>query len=231
MQLEFLCFIGLMALTHATDKYEFSAGTNTLKAAAERGSKLAKEIMKFGSGLIDKQYTHYKDKQIECIANDVNNTVEFKLKEESAEVYEKAVRFLTELLKQNFPEEYKIKFNSKVKNYIDTDLKNSKTNNFFANAATYPEVYTALKEYARTAFNAYSYYCDASDEEAVSCGGYAAMALAFANPQLNSDIALEFLENSDFEHSITARYFVSDFLVVCLAEDKPEVEKYLEEFQ
>ena len=229
-QVDLACFIGLKGMTNATDKYEYEAGTETLKSAAKKGSKLAKDIMKFGNGTIDKAYTYYKDKTLECIANDVTKTVEIKLKDESSEIYDVAVKFLTELLKQGFPTEYEIKCNTKVKNFIDTDLKKSKTNNFFANAATYPEVYDTLKEYARTAFDAYSWYSDASDEQAVSCGGYAAMALALADPVKNFDIGIEFLDNSDFEHAITARYFLQDFSEVCSGENKEKIEEYSEEF-
>ena len=230
VQMDLICFIGLKAMTYATDKYEYQAGTGILQSTSEKGSKLAKDIMKFGSGMIDKKYTYYKDKTLECIANDVAKSVEIKLKEENSGIYDSALKFLTELLKQGFSKEYQIKCNTKIKKFINTDLKKSKTNNFFANAASYPEVYGTLKEYARTAFDPDSWYSDASDEQAVSCGGYAAMALAFADPLKNYDIAIEFLDNSDFEHAITARYFVEDFADVCTGENKKEIEKYLEEF-
>lgn len=229
-ELELACKLCILILQNGTNKYEKDSGRAYLKSAAELGYKQAKDIMKFGTGQIPMEIVQYKDKLINCAANDIDKIVDIKIKEESAEAYVTAVRYLTRLLQNGFPGEYAIKCNTKVKNYIDTDLKSTKTNNFFANAAQYPEAYDALKEYFCEAFDAYNYYSDASDEEAVTCGGYAAMALSFADPEKNFDIGLEFLEHSDFEHAITSRYFADDFASVLKGEKKKQILKYLEEF-
>lgn len=105
--------------------------------------------------------------------------------------------------------------------FVDTEI--------IANAAAYPENYAVLKEYARQAFDDYNFYSDATDEEAVTCGGYAAMALSLADPVENFDIGLEFLQHSDFEHAITSHYFVQDFAKLCTGENLKKVEKYLKE--
>ena len=115
---------------------KFAADT-LKKLATDKKYQKAKNLLKFGSGKIDRQYTYQKDNKLECIANDIMQTVEFKLKEESAEVYGACVKFLIQALEHNFPGDYQIKFNSKVKNFIPVGLKKTKTNNFFANASKY----------------------------------------------------------------------------------------------
>ncbi len=229
-ELDLTCRLCIMILQNGTNKYEKDYGRTYLEKAADLGYKEAKNIKKFGTGQIPLDITQYKDKLVTCTANDIDKVVDIKLKEESAEAYIAAVTFITRLLQNGFPGEYKIKCNSKVKNYIPTELKETKTNNFFANAAGYPAAYAALKEYAREAFDDYNYYSDADDEEAVTCGGYAAMALAFADPTTNFDIGMEFISHSDFEHAITSRYFVEDFASVCKGDNKKEVLKYTKEF-
>jgi len=227
---EFACELCILILQHGEDKYEKASGADYLNRAAEMGYKKAKDILKFGTGQISQDIVQYKDELINCLANDIEKVVNIKIKEESAAVYRAVVEYLTRLLENGFPGDYNMKFNSKVKNYIPTELRKTKMNNFFANAAGYPEVYEALKEYARTAFDSYNYYSDAEDEEAVTCGGYAAMALALADPKGNLDIGLEFLAESDFEHAITSRYFVEDFIELLDDKGKKKVQKYLKEF-
>ena len=229
-ELEVASGLCVLLLQYGENKYEKDFGARCLKAVAELGYKKAKNILKFGTGQIPQDIVQYKDKLVSCLANDIEKVVDIKIKEESAAVYRAVVEYLTRLLKNGFPGDYNMKFNSKVKNYIPTELRKTKMNNFFANVARYPEVHEALKEYARTAFDSYNYYSDAEDEEAVTCGGYAAMALALADPKENSDIGLEFLAESDFEHAITSLNFAEDFVELLDDKDKKTVQKYLDDF-
>jgi len=150
-ELEVASGLCVLLLQYGENKYEKDFGARCLKAVAELGYRKAKDILKFGTGQIPQEIVQYKDKLVSCIANDIEKVVDIKIKEESAAVYRAVVEYLTRLLKNGFPGDYNIKFNSKVKNYIPTELRKTKMNNFFANAAEYPKVHEALKEYARTA--------------------------------------------------------------------------------
>ena len=211
-QLDLCCYEGMMMLMHGTDKYERGYGRDALKGAAGLGSLKAKEIIKYGTGTIPRDYTEYKDKLVTCTANDIDKTVDFKIKEESEEAYRAMVQFLIALMQQKFPEEYTIKFNSKVKEFLPIpDLKKTKASQFWNNCAKYPALFPLMKDYVRTVMNPYNYYSDASDEEAVPVGGYAVFALGLADAS-NTDIVKEFMDQNDSEHSISPSWFVGEYI-------------------
>ena len=225
-QIDLLYYAGMTTLTltgtkgfagHYIGRY-FCAEYNRvarelLQKAAGRGHTKAKDVLKFGTGRIDKQYLYYKDDNVECSANDLSMTISFKLQDETVEAYETMLNFLIGVLKQGFPVGFKINFNSKLKNYIPIrKLKKSQTNQFFQNCAAYPSLYPQMKQYIHLAMNRSIYYADAEDEQAVNSGGYAAFALGMANADSNLDIVEEFIADTDFEHALTSLDFVWAFI-------------------
>lgn len=213
-QLDFLCWIGLQIIRYADDSNMRNNGENILNEISKKGFKKAKEYLKFGTGKIDKKHTHLKTGKFEGIANDIRRIIEFKVKEEDAESYGGMLDFILNLIKQGFPADYSIKINSKLKNYIPVGgiNKKSKTNLFFGNAATFPDLWSRMAEYVRTTFDEFTYYSDASDEQAVTVGGYAVYALGTADMEANKEIVNEFLNRVDDEHDVTARYFVAEYM-------------------
>ena len=213
-QLDFLCWIGLQVIRYADDSNMRNNGESILNKISQKGFTKAKDYLKFGTGEIDKEYTHLKTKKFEAIANDIKRIIEFKVKVEDAESYGEMLDFIMNLLRQGFPSDYQIKINSKLKNYIPVSElnKKSKTNLFFGNAATFPELWDKMAEYVRMIFDEFTYYSDASDEEAVTVGGYAVYALGAADLKANKGIVDEFLSQVDFEHDVTARCFVEEYM-------------------
>ena len=213
-QLDFLCWIGLQIIRYADDSHMRNNGEDVLNRVSKKGFKKAKDYLKFGSGEIEKEHTHLKTNKFEAIANNIKRIIEFKVKEEDAESYGGMLDFILNLLKQGFPADYRIKINSKLKHYIPVSgiNKKSKTNLFFGNTATFPELWDKMAEYARTTFDEFTYYSDASDEEAVTVGGYAVYALGTTDLKANRKIVDEFLEQVDFEHDVTAQTFLEEYM-------------------
>lgn len=210
--LELCSFLGMQMLLYGTDKYERDYGRSALKGAGELGYKKAKEILKFGTGTLPMEVVQYKNKQVTCIANDIDKVVDFKIKEESEEAYKAMLEFLVKLMQEDFPNEYSIKFNSKVKEFLPIPgLKNTKASQFWNNCAQYPALFPLMKEYVRTVMTPFDYYSDASDEQSVPVGGYATFALGLADAA-NSDIVEEFMAQNDDEHSITPSYFIGAYI-------------------
>ena len=185
------------------------------------GYKKAKELIKFGSGKIDRKHTYFKDKTIECVANDVTKVINLKIKEETGEVYQTLMSFILNAIKNGFPYDYTIKINSKQKNYLPFSLPKSKTHLFFANCAQYSEIHSLMAEYIRKVSSSFKYYGDAEDDEAVECGGYAAFALANCGRE-HIEAVVHFIQNSDLEHAITTRYFLEEYDGEC----SDELEEY-----
>jgi len=212
---QLLCF-ACLAIFKAGSKaysYQLNAAKEALKAISKQGYAKAKSIMKYGTGEIADQYMEYADSNVTCIANDVSKTVDFKIKNETPEAYLAMITFLTELMKQKFPKGYSIKFNSKEKKHLPVKgLKNSKTNNFFTNCATYPATYAVMKEYVKAVVAGSNYYSDTDEiDQQLLTGGYAAFALGLAD-QSNFDIVSLYMKNNDVEHCIAPDYFVSAFI-------------------
>ena len=221
-ELDFLCWIALQIIRNADDSDMRDNGESILNLVSQKGFGKAKDYLKFGTGEIGKEYTHLKTAKFEAVANDIKRIIDFKVKVEDAESYGAMLDFIMKLLKQGFPTDYQIKINSKLKNYIPVSglNKKSKTNLFFGNAATFPELWDKMMEYARNIFDEYTYYSDSTDEEAVTVGGYAVYALGTADLKANAEFVNEFLEKVDFEHDLTARSFVDEYM------DKKTAQKY-----
>lgn len=211
-ELALACWLSMMMLIHGTDKYEKQYGRDYLKKAGELGYKEAKNILKFGTGQISAEIVQYKDKYVTCLGNDIDKIIDLKIKEECEEAYRAMIEFIIRLIKAGFPNEYSIKFNSKVKEFLPIpDLKKTKTNIFWNNCAKYPALYPLMKEYVNTIMDSYDYYGDADSEEAVPVGGYAVFALGLADIS-NGDIVQKFMEQNDSEHSISPSWFVGEYI-------------------
>lgn len=211
-ELALACWLCMMMLIHGTDKYERQYGRDYLKTAGELGYKESKNILKFGTGQIPADTVQFKNKYVTCLGNDIDKVIDLKIKEECEEAYKSMVEFIIKLIKAGFPNEYSIKFNSKVKEFLPIpDLKKTKANTFWNNCAKYPALYPLMKEYAHTIMDSYDYYSDADCEQAVPVGGYAVFALGLADIS-NSDIVQEFMEQNDSEHSISPSWFVGEYI-------------------
>lgn len=211
-ELALACWLSMMILIHGTDKYEVQYGRDYLKKAGELGYGEAKNILKFGTGQIPADTVQFKNKYVNCLGNDIDKVIDLKIKEECEEAYKSMIEFIIKLIKAGFPNEYTIKFNSKIKEFLPIpDLKKTKANNFWNNCAKYPALYPLMKEYARTIMDSYDYYSDADCEEAVPVGGYAVFALGLADIS-NGDIVQEFMEQNDSEHSISPSWFVGEYI-------------------
>ncbi|MDR2209206.1 MAG: DUF6138 family protein [Azoarcus sp.] len=203
------CRLCMDVMLHA-DEYRKDDAREALEAIAQRGSKEAKNILKFGSGLIAPEIVQYKDNLVSCNANDVTKIIDLKLKEESEGAYNVMLDYIIRLMNADFPRDYSIKLNSKEKNFIPKLLK-TKTQLFWNNCANYPALWSKMKEYVTMVIGKDRYYSDASDEAAVLSGGYATFALGMASAD-NCDIMKIFMEQNDSEHSLSPDVFIFAYL-------------------
>lgn len=210
----------------------YELANKCMAAAIAQGYDTGEGILDSSEKMTPEEILEEGKKWVSWDVNHERNIVRFEIKEENANAYIAMLTFIDELFKKDFSREYRIEFDSKVKNFIPTELNHTDTNNFFANAAQYPEVHNTLKEYAKTAFkryvSTYEYYTDAGGEASVPYGGYAAMALAFADPKENFVIAEELIANADLDHAISVHTFIKDFTKVCKGANKKKMESHLE---
>lgn len=213
-------------------KYDYEKVHKAMMQAAESGQVDAGEMLGIRAKRTPEEILKEAEQYVTCKADRDSAVVTFVIKEENAKAYIAMLTYLTELLKNDFPPMYKIEFNSAVQNYIPTELEKTQTNNFFTNAATYSEAHSALEDYTLATYSySYKYYGDSDGETAVPLGGYAAMALAFADPVAYYEIAEWLISNSDLDHAISVRSFIKDYAKICKGANKKKINKYVNSWE
>ncbi|WP_342427371.1 DUF6138 family protein [Paenibacillus sp. FSL L8-0158] len=147
-----------------------------LEIAAQLGSDQAAQWLKSGSGSIPALYT---SERVTCQANDILQTLEVQIRSEEEESYREVLVYLCDILKKGFTKEYRMKFKSKVKNYLPVPkLAKSTLHRFFANALEYPALHPLLAEYAEVVMEEFKWYNDVEPgEKSAMPGTYAVMGL------------------------------------------------------
>lgn len=209
--IDLLIYASILILKYEPN-YARSTGLDYLNYASGLGFSKAKEILKTGSGLFAKEDIVYKDKDVECLANDVFATFTGKIKEEQPESYARALDFIINLLQKGFPASYAVKFSAKTKNFLPVkELGKSKTQQFFANALQYPELWDQLEAYARVAMKEFEWYEDAEEEQCAMPGTYAVFGLALADRKYFS-LFSDYLDVVDEEHQSVQEDFLKSFV-------------------
>ncbi|WP_150271277.1 DUF6138 family protein [Paenibacillus tepidiphilus] len=191
--------------------YSRSAGLTFLNCATQLGSAEAERLTKQGSGALPEETTWLRGELADCSANDVFAEVSIHMKQESAEGYAQALRFLIGLLKLGFPKSYQIKLKSAVKQWLPVKgLAKSGTHRFFANALEYPEVHPLLEEYAMAAMETFEWYTDTEGEKSCMPGSYAVFGLGLTG-LLYFPLVRQYMEKVDAEHQLVQDRFTSAF--------------------
>jgi hypothetical protein len=188
------------------DEYVKEDARSAFKMIAKRGSAEAKNILKFGAGLIAPEIMQYQDDLVTCSASDVTKVIAFNLKEETEAAYRAMLEYILRLIGAGFPRGYRIKFNSEKINYLPTQPR-TKTQLFWNNCARYPDLWPKMKEDVLTVIGAgggeNDCYSDVSEDgETVPVGQYATFALSVANANI-CDIVKASMAQKDAEYSLS----------------------------
>lgn len=183
-------------------------------ASKDLGSETARNYLNVGSGLFEKEAIHYKDRELECKANDVFSSISIKIKNESVENYSKALDFIINLLQLGFPVSYFIKFSSKSeKEFLPIKgIAKSATHRFFNNCLQYSELHQKMEQYAHLAMVEFELYGDVAEGEK-SClpGSYAVFGLGLTSEK-HFPLVQKYFEILDDEHQMAHKYFISNLV-------------------
>lgn len=231
---ELVLYAAIMILRYEPS-YSKSRALEYLDIAKQLGYPRALSIMEEGSGAFEKAQINLKNESVECVANDVFSTITVRIRQESAEAYEQALRFITRLLTLGFPKSYKIVLKSSVRQYLPIKgLAKSDTHRFFANALQYESNYPLLEDYARTAIEEFEWYADSEGEKCCMPGSYAVFGLGLTEAGY-FPLVKDYMESVDDEHQSVQDAFIRAFFdkhsvtahAGCLSEPgdrKPKVE-------
>lgn len=204
LQFDLCCYFGKRIMEHpAADGNQKEWGKGILESAVNAGSKKAKQLMKQGSGKIDKKYLTYKDSNIQCTANDMEGEISIKFKHTNQEAFRAAVTFIMALLRQDFPKRYQINIKPA------SEVYSTGTEQFWSMCGQYSELHPVMRDYVMEFICDGAYYADSEGEMPV--GGYATHLLALADIG-NSDIVEIFMGSGDSEHYLFLDELAEDYI-------------------
>lgn len=211
-QIDLYIYKALFQIKYGTYSYDTKFACEDLKNAMNNYSSLkAKQYLEKGSGSLADELIYYKDKDLECKANDVLSIVDIKIKNEIAISYEKALDFIITLLNNGFPHSYAIKFSSKSeKVFLDIKgLAKSSTHRFFRKILDFPELHDKLEVYAKTAMKEFEWYQDVEEgEKSLLPGSYAVFALGLYDEKY-FPLIKEYYSKLDDEHQLAHQNFIT----------------------
>ncbi|MDY0988421.1 DUF6138 family protein [Flavobacterium sp. CFBP9031] len=214
VQKELLSFICYIAVSHI--KYGPSYATVTVNeyfdVVTELGSDEVAQLKKNGTGKLPKELTEFKDKDLTAKANDVFATINIKLITETEESYRKALHFVNNLLKTDFPKSYEIAFSSKNKELLAIKgLPKCGQNYLFAGAVQYSNLHKDILEYINLAKKEYEWYNNLEDENCAMPSTFAVFALGLQKEKY-FDTLIEYYKTVDGEHQSLQVKFTPVFL-------------------
>ncbi|MBJ2126092.1 DUF6138 family protein [Flavobacterium sp. IB48] len=213
-QKELLSFICYIAVSHI--KYGPSYATVTANeyfdVVTELGSDEVEQLKKYGTGKLSKELTEYKDKDFVGKANDVFAKISLKLITETEESYEKALNFVNNLLKSDFPKSFEISFSSKTKELLPVKgLPKCGQNYFFAGAVEYPNLHKSILEYIALTKKKYEWYTNLEAENCAMPSTFAVFALGLQDEKY-FDTLIDYYQTIDGEHQSIQQKFTPVFL-------------------
>ena len=214
-QIDLYIYSALLKIKYRTYSFDVKNACNDLENAMNNySSQKAKQYLEKGSGTLADELIYYKDKDLECKANDILSTVDIKIKNEVVSSYEKALDFIITLLNNGFPHSYAIKFSSKSeKIFLDIKgLAKSSTHRFFRRILDFPELYDKLEVYAKTAMKEFEWYQDVEEgEKSLLPGSYAVFGLVLCDEKY-FPLVEEYSSKVDFGHQLAYQYFIKAFI-------------------
>ena len=211
-QIDLYIYSALLKIKYRTYSFDVKNACDDLENAMNNySSQKAKQYLEKGSGTLADELIHYKDKDLECKANDILSIVDIKIKNEVSSSYEKALDFIITLLNNGFPHSYAIKFSSKSeKIFLDIKgLAKSSTHRFFRRILDFPELYDKLEVYAKTAMKEFEWYQDVEEgEKSLLPGSYAVFALGLYDEKY-FPLIKEYYSKLDDEHQLVHQNFIT----------------------
>lgn len=209
--LSFLCYLAVSHIKYGPS-YASVTANEYFDIVTELGSDEVEKLKKFGTGKLPKELTNYKDSDFTGKANDVFATIQIKLINETEESYGKALNFVNDLLKSDFPKSYEIAFSSKNKEILPVKgLPKCGQNYLFAGAVKYPKLHSQILEYINLVKHKYEWYNNLEDENCAMPSTFAVFALGLQDEKY-FDTLISYYQTVDEEHQSIQAKFTPVFL-------------------
>ncbi|WP_286971273.1 DUF6138 family protein [Flavobacterium sp. UBA4854] len=209
--LSFLCYLAVSHIKYGPS-YASVTANEYFDIVTELGSDEVEQLKKYGTGKLSKELTEYKDKDFVGKANDVFAKISLKLITETEESYAKALNFVNNLLKSDFPKSFEISFSSKTKELLPVKgLPKCGQNYFFAGAVKYPNLHNGILEYIALTKTKYEWYTNLEAENCAMPSTFAVFALGLQDEKY-FDTLIDYYKKVDGEHQSIHEKFTPVFL-------------------
>jgi hypothetical protein len=206
--LSFLCYLAVSHIKYGPS-YASVTANEYFDIVTELGSDEVEKLKQYGTGNLSRDLTNYEDKEVTARANDVFATINLKLKSDNEESYGKALKFINNLLKSDFPKSYEIAFSSKSKELLPVKgFPKCGQNYLFAGAVKYQKLHSEILEYIRLAQHKFEWYNNLEDENCAMPSTFAVLALGLQNETYFNTL-IKYYKTVDEEHqSLQAKFTV-----------------------
>ncbi len=209
--LSFLCYVAVCHIKYGPS-YATVTANEYFDIVTQLGSNEVAELKKNGTGKLSKELIAYKDSDLTAKANDVFATINIKLNTETEESYRKALNFVNNLLKADFPKSFEIAFSSKNKELLPIKgLPKCGQNYLFAGAVKYQNLHKDILEYIDLAKKEYEWYNNLEDENCAMPSTFAVFALGLEDEKY-FDTLIDYYKIVDEEHQSIHAKFTPVFL-------------------
>jgi hypothetical protein len=209
--LSFVCYVAVCHIKYGAS-YETVTATQYFDVVTALGSDEVEQLKQNGTGKLSKDITAYKDNDLSCKANDVFATINIKLINDNEESFRKALNFINELLKTDFPKSFEISFSSKTKELLPIKgLPKCGQHYLFAGAVKYPNLHESILEYINLAKHKYEWYNNLEAENGAMPSTFAVFALGLQDEKY-FDTLIDYYQTIDGEHQSIQQKFTPMFL-------------------
>ncbi|GAA3783608.1 DUF6138 family protein [Flavobacterium ginsengiterrae] len=209
--LSFVCYVAVCHIKYGPS-YATVTANRYFDIVTQLGSDEVEQLKKNGTGKLPKDLTQYKDTDFTGKANDVFASINIKLANDNEESYKKALQFINNLLKSDFPKSYEISFSSKQKELLPIKgLSKCGQNYLFAGAVKYPNLHKNILEYVNLAKKEYEWYNNLEDENCAMPSTFAVFALGLQDEKY-FDTLIDYYKTVDEEHQSIQAKFTPVFL-------------------
>lgn len=209
--LSFVCYLAVSHIKYGPS-YASVTANQYFDIVTELGSDEVEKLKKNGTGKLPKEVTEYKDSDLTAKANDVFATINIKLANDNEESYKKALLFVNNLLRSDFPKSFEISFSSKQKELLPIKgFPKCGQNYLFAGAVKYPNLHQNILEYITLSKHKFEWYNNLEAENCAMPSTFAVFALGLESEKY-FDVLIDYFQTVDEEHQSIQQKFTPVFL-------------------
>ena len=216
--LRFACYVAVSYQVYGMS-FEYLDTNYLLGLVGKVRPDMVKKLKENGTGRLPLHLQKRKTEHFTASANDAFAIIRITARDSTEECYCEVLNYLCELLSQeDFPHSYAVEFKGPEKRYLSiTGLPKKGSNQLFACAVQYPNLYPLIERYARLAMRQYERYTNLSDEQRVPV--FVRGVLSMQNMKYSKDYAAWMANAESLDALLEAKAHLSEIVASGFSSD------------